>query len=62
MEQNSREAANRYMRTYMRKWREKNPEKCKAYRERYWAKRAEREAKAAELAVPKEKEGDTNNG
>lgn len=59
MEQNSREAANRYMRTYMRKWRAKNPEKCKEYRERYWAKRAEREAK---VGGHEQKEGDANNG
>lgn len=55
MNQAAKEAAN----NYLRKWREKHPEKCKAYRERYWAKRAEREAKAAGC---EQKEGDANNG
>ena len=55
MNQTAKEAAN----SYLRRWRAKNPEKCKEYRERYWAKRAEREANAA---GHEQKEGDTNNG
>lgn len=55
MNQTAKEAAN----SYMREWRAKNHEKCKEYRERYWAKRAEREAKAA---GQEQKEGEANNG
>lgn len=55
MNQTAKEAAN----SYMREWRAKNPEKCKEYRERYWTKRAEREAKAA---GQEQKEGEANNG
>lgn len=62
MDQNSREVFNCYMRSYMRKWRAKNPDRCKEYRKRYWAKRAEREAKTAEQAERQKKEGEANNG
>lgn len=31
-------------RAYMREWRRKNPDKVKASMERYWTRRAEREA------------------
>lgn len=44
---------------YYREWRKKNPGKCKQYQERYWARRAERETKAA---GQEQKEGDANNG
>lgn len=47
---------------YYAEWRAKNRNRVKEYNARYWAKRAEREAKAAELATTKEKEGDINNG
>lgn len=49
-------------REYIRSWRAKNRDKVREYNLRYWAKRIEREAKAAEQAVPKEKEGDAKNG
>lgn len=49
-------------REYLRNWRAKNRDKVREYNARYWAKRLEREAKAAEQAEHQEKEGDTNNG
>lgn len=47
---------------YYAEWRAKNRNRVKEYNARYWAKRAEREAKAAKLAASKEKEGEANNG
>lgn len=44
---------------YYAEWRAKNREKVREYNARYWAKRAEREAKAAEL---EQKEGEATNG
>lgn len=46
-------------REYYRVWRAKNRDKVSKYNARYWAKRAEREAKAAEL---EQKEGEATNG
>ncbi len=46
-------------REYLRNWRAKNRDKVREYNARYWAKRLEREAKAA---GQEQKEGDTNNG
>ena len=46
-------------RDYMRKWRAKNRDKVREYNARYWAKRLEREKKAA---GQEQKEGDENNG
>ena len=40
-------------------WRAKNRDKVREYNLRYWAKRAEREAKAV---GHEQKEGDANNG
>ena len=36
-----REARNRYMREYMRKWREENKERVQIYQKRYWQKKAQ---------------------
>lgn len=47
---------------YYAEWRAKNRNRVKEYNARYWAKRAEREAKAAEQAAQKQKEGDVSNG
>lgn len=44
---------------YYAEWRAKNREKVREYNARYWAKRAEREAKSA---GQEQKEGDANNG
>lgn len=41
-------------RKYYAEWRAKNRDKVREYNARYWAKRAEREAKATE-----QKEGET---
>ncbi len=46
-------------REYLRNWRAKNRDKVREYNARYWAKRLEREAKAA---GQEQKEGDANNG
>ena len=46
-------------REYLRNWRAKNRDKVREYNARYWAKRLEREAKAA---GQEQKEGDENNG
>lgn len=46
-------------REYIRKWRAKNRDKVREYNLRYWAKRIERETKAAGR---EQKEGDANNG
>ena len=40
-----KEAARISRNNYMREWRAKNPDKVKASRDRYWERRAEREAK-----------------
>lgn len=47
---------------YYAEWRAKNRNKVKEYNARYWAKRAEREAKTAEQAERQKKEGEANNG
>lgn len=39
-----KEAARQARNAYLREWRRKNPDKNKEYIERYWTKRAEREA------------------
>lgn len=44
---------------YYAEWRAKNRDKVREYNARYWAKRAEREAKSA---GQEQKEGDANNG
>lgn len=44
---------------YYAEWRAKNRNKVKEYNARYWAKRAEREAK---VGGHEQKEGDANNG
>ena len=44
---------------YYAAWRAKNRDKVREYNARYWAKRAEREAKAA---WQEQKEGESNNG
>lgn len=49
-------------REYIRNWRAKNRDKVREYNLRYWVKRIEREAKAAEQAEHQEKEGEANNG
>ena len=36
----ARQARNAYMRDYMREYRRKNPERVKADKERYWARKA----------------------
>lgn len=46
-------------REYLRNWRAKNRDKVREYNARYWAKRLERETKAA---GQEQKEGDANNG
>ena len=46
------ENARAAQRAYYKEWRAKNPEKVRANRLRYWARRAEREA--AEAAAQKE--------
>lgn len=46
-------------REYYRAWRAKNRDKVSEYNARYWAKRADREAKSA---GQEQKEGDANNG
>lgn len=43
------EAARAAKREYQRKWRQENPDKVRAATERYWQRRAEREAAAAEV-------------
>ena len=43
MTEEAREAHNRYVRD----WNRKNPEKVKAINERYWEKKAQREAEKA---------------
>lgn len=48
------EAALAAKRAYQKEWRKKNPEKVKAASERYWARRAEREAAAQETEDQKE--------
>lgn len=42
----AKQKRNEYMKNYMREWRKKNPEKQKEITERYWAKQAEKSAKA----------------
>ena len=42
------ETARAAKRAYQKEWRKKNPEKVRAAAERYWQRRAEREAAAAE--------------
>lgn len=44
---------------YYAEWRAKNKDKVREYNARYWAKRAEREAKAT---GQEQKEGDASNG
>ncbi|HIZ41622.1 MAG TPA: phosphatase [Candidatus Gemmiger excrementigallinarum] len=61
MEKLSQEAIT-LRRKYLRSWRAKNRDKVREYNARYWEKRLEREASAAEQAAQKQKEGDTNNG
>ena len=46
-----------YQKTYMKKWRAKNPDKVRENNLRYWARRAEREA-----AIQKEQGEVQNNG
>ena len=46
-----------YQKTYMKKWRAKNPDKVRENNLRYWARRAEREA-----AAQKEQEEVQNDG
>ena len=46
-------------REYIRNWRAKNRDKVREYNLRYWAKRVEREEKAA---GQEQKEGEANNG
>lgn len=43
-------------REYYRAWRAKNRDKVSEYNARYWAKRAEREAKSAEHEQKKDDE------
>lgn len=47
---------------YYAAWRAKNRDKIREYNERYWANRAEREAKVEEQAAQKQKEGEEING
>lgn len=47
---------------YYAEWRAKNRNRVKEYNARYWAKRAEREAKAAEQVKHQKKEGEASNG
>lgn len=56
------QAAIEARRRYHKQWRQKNPEKVKAANDRYWARRAEREAQAVnDLAIGKEKvQGDSD--
>lgn len=42
------EKARQARNAYARRWRRNNPEKAKAAHDRYWVRRAEREAQAAE--------------
>lgn len=42
------EKARQARNAYAREWRKNNPEKAKAAHDRYWARRAEREAQAAQ--------------
>lgn len=42
------EKARQARNAYAREWRKNNPEKAKAAHDRYWARRAEREARAAQ--------------
>ena len=43
------EKARQARNAYAREWRKNNPEKAKAAHDRYWARRAEREAQAAQI-------------
>lgn len=51
------EKARQAKNAYARAWRQKNPEKARENNLRYWARRAEREAQAAEQNA----EGGNNN-
>lgn len=42
------EKARQARNAYAREWRKNNPEKAKAAYDRYWARRAEREAQASQ--------------
>lgn len=46
------EQAKEARRAYIRAWNKRNPDKLKAYQERYWNKRAAREA--AQEATPEQ--------
>lgn len=56
------QAAIEARRRYHKQWRRKNPEKVKAANDRYWARRAEREAQAVnDPAIDKKKvQGDSD--
>lgn len=55
------EQANEARKAYRRRWAKQNPEKVRAQQERYWARRAEREAQAAQIDKPGE-ESDLDAG
>lgn len=58
------EAVRAAKRAYQKAWRAKNPDKVRAASDRYWARRAEREAQEANISATDETKdrGDTNDG
>ena len=62
MSNNRSEQARKAKNEYARKWRANNREKVKAAQDRYWERRAEREAQEAHTSATDEKKvtGDKN--
>ena len=56
------QAAIEARRRYHKQWRKKNPEKVKAANDRYWARRAEREAQAINDPATDEKKAQGDIG
>ena len=50
MDKKTKEAARAARNKYSREWRAKNPDKVREINERYWARRAEREAAEQEVS------------
>jgi hypothetical protein len=41
LSEKARQARNAYNRAYARKWRQKNPDKCRKYTNDYWERKAD---------------------
>lgn len=62
MDLETKQAAIEARKRYYKKWRQNNPDKVRASNERYWARRAEREALElnASATIEKEETGDND--